>query len=370
MPPLARYGSAVLVVVAALGVRWMLAPLLGGQAPLLIFVLAVVVAAWYGGFGSGMLATALSALAGAHFFIEPARSLWIAETPDQVRLVIFLLGGWLISALSSALHAARFDALSRAEEARRQAERAEEHAAKLTRVVEEAESLNRELEAANRATEEARQKADAAARAQSQFLSTMSHEIRTPINAIMGYTDLLQMGVAGSLTPRQDEYLTKAKAASQHLLGLVNDVLDLAKVDAGAMTIRAEPTPLRGTAIGAVSMVEPQASARGIKVEENSACAADAVYCGDEDRVRQILINLLSNAVKFTEPGGRVTVRCRIAVTPPPEAQLEGRGPWVSIEVEDTGVGIPAEQAARVFEPFVQVEGGPVRPKGGTGLGL
>ncbi|CAN5755091.1 hypothetical protein BH23GEM5_BH23GEM5_07390 [soil metagenome] len=349
MPRSARYGSALLAVAVAFGVRWMLAPLLGGQNPLMVFVLAVVVAAWYGGFGPGMLATALSGLASAHFFIEPVRSLWIAETPDQVRLVLFLLGGWLISALSSALHEARYDALSRAENAER---------------------LNRELEAANRAAEEARQKADAAARAQGQFLSTMSHEIRTPINAILGFTDLLQMGVGGSLTPRQEEYLAKCKAAGQHLLGLVNDILDLAKADAEALTMLAEPTPLRGTALSAVSMVEPQAAARGVEVQENSACAADAMYFGYTSMVHQLLINLLSNAVKFTEPGGRVTVCCRTTVTPGPETQLEGRGAWVAVEVEDTGIGIPAEQVDSVFEPFVQVEGGSVLTRGGTGLGL
>jgi PAS domain S-box-containing protein len=216
----------------------------------------------------------------------------------------------------------------------------------------------------------ARAEADAANRAKSQFLATMSHEIRTPINAILGYSDLLDMELKGPLTPGQREQVERIQKSSQHLLGLVNDVLDLSKVEAGEMSVDARPAPLRATARAALELVEPQAAAKGIVLSDVSDCGANVQFVGDDDRVRQILLNLLSNAVKFTKPEGSVTIRCAVARTAPEEARLHGPGPWTLMEVADTGVGIPSDQQVRVFEPFTQVEGGYTRTQGGTGLGL
>ncbi|HEX7240711.1 MAG TPA: ATP-binding protein, partial [Longimicrobiaceae bacterium] len=161
----------------------------------------------------------------------------------------------------------------------------------------------------------------------------------------------------------------RIKASSEHLLGLVNDILDLSKVEAGEMTVVREEVPACATAAGALALVVPQAEARAIDLSDTSDCRPDAAFLGDGDRVRQILANLLSNAVKFTEPGGSVTVACRVAPPDGPEAP-RGEGPWVVMEVQDTGIGIAPEQLARVFEPFVQVEEGHTRTRGGTGLGL
>jgi PAS domain S-box-containing protein len=216
----------------------------------------------------------------------------------------------------------------------------------------------------------ARAAAEAANRAKSQFLANMSHEIRTPINAIIGYADLMEMELAGPLTPGQCNQVGRIRASGDHLLTLVNDVLDLAKVESGSLKVRSERTSLRASVLEALSLVGPQADARGVTLVEPAGCSPGAEYCGDEDRVRQILVNLLSNAVKFTERGGSVKVACHVTGEPDREAHLAAGGRWIRVDVEDTGIGIPPDRLATVFDPFVQVESGYTRKSGGTGLGL
>jgi PAS domain S-box-containing protein len=216
----------------------------------------------------------------------------------------------------------------------------------------------------------ARADADQANLAKSQFLAQMSHEIRTPINAVVGYVDLLEAGVAGDLNPKQAEYVARVKASGRHLLGLVSNVLDLSKAEAGEMEVAHEPTPLLGTAAAALGMVAPAAEAKRVTLRDASTAAGDVMYVGDEDRVRQVVVNLLSNAVRFTGEGGEVVVRCLVLADAPAGSTLEGPGPWLAVEVEDTGQGIPPEAMERIFEPFAQVEGGHTRRTGGTGLGL
>ncbi|MBB4636595.1 ATP-binding protein [Longimicrobium terrae] len=215
----------------------------------------------------------------------------------------------------------------------------------------------------------ARAEADYANRAKSQFLAQMSHEIRTPINAVVGYIDLLQAGVAGDLNAQQAEYVGRVRASGQHLLGLVSDILDLSKAEAGEMEVAHEATLLLGTTAAAVGMISPLAQSRGVQLHDESVSAGEEMYVGDEDRVRQVAVNLLSNAVRFTDEGGRVTIRCAVREAPA-ESALAGPGPWLAVEVEDTGRGIPAGELERIFEPFSQVDGGHTRRTGGTGLGL
>jgi PAS domain S-box-containing protein len=218
--------------------------------------------------------------------------------------------------------------------------------------------------------EEARAVATSANQAKSDFLATMSHEIRTPINAIVGYTQLLEIGIFGTLTDEQRVQLSRIGSSTHHLLGLVNEVLDLAKVESGTMVLDNEPAVAGGVVDSALALIRPQGAAKGVAIAEQCGGARDSRFIGDEHRVRQVLTNLLANAVKFTDRGGRVDVRCTVTRTPPPDSGLAVNGLWVAFDVEDTGIGIEREQLSRIFEPFTQADTGYTRERSGTGLGL
>jgi hypothetical protein len=198
----------------------------------------------------------------------------------------------------------------------------------------------------------------------------MSHELRTPLNAVIGYAELLQLGIPGALTEDQRTQVTRILTSARHLLGLVNELLDLGQVDAGRLSVQSSVARVGRAVEAALALVQPIAEARGVSVATRPRGDADVMYEADEDRVRQILVNLLTNAVKFTEAGGVVTVECGAAKQPDPEARLRGAGPWAYVRVEDTGVGIPPAQISAIFDPFVQVDTGRTRPRDGSGLGL
>jgi signal transduction histidine kinase len=233
----------------------------------------------------------------------------------------------------------------------------------------DAAELNEQLLLSSIRQQELADEAQDANKAKSRFLATMSHEIRTPINAIVGYTDLLEMEVAGPTTARQKDFLARMKASSAHLVGLIDDILDLARVESGRMAVRMEVLSAQETISAALGLLEPQARAAGVGL--TSGCAAESMfYMGDEDRVRQVLVILLSNALKFTDRGGSITVNCGTSRTPDAEAKLAGDGPWTFMQVADTGIGISPTEAETVFQPFVQADPGNTRKQGGAGLGL
>jgi PAS domain S-box-containing protein len=203
----------------------------------------------------------------------------------------------------------------------------------------------------------ARDEAEAANRAKSDFLAVMSHELRTPLNAIGGYAELVELGVRGPVNEAQRQDLQRIQQSQRHLLRLINEVLSYARMEAGAVTYALEDVNVAQGVGAAEAMVLPQAGTRGITVEK-CVCPPELVARADAERLRQILLNLLTNAVKFTPSGGRIGIRVEKA-----EAD-------VAIRVWDTGVGIAPEKLHTVFEPFVQVGRGLNNPMDGVGLGL
>ncbi|HZG42558.1 MAG TPA: PAS domain-containing protein [Longimicrobium sp.] len=210
---------------------------------------------------------------------------------------------------------------------------------------------------ARAAAERAQAAAEAANRAKGEFLAVMSHELRTPLNAIGGYAELLELGIRGPITDAQRADLARIQASQKHLLGLINQVLNYTRVDAGAVRYDLAHVPLAEALVAAEVLVLPQAHARGLTLSIGD-CPPGLVARADPDKLQQVLLNLLTNAVKFTEAGGELRVTC---------AEREAQ---VAILVADTGVGIAAEKLASIFEPFVQVDQGLTRPHEGVGLGL
>ena len=223
-----------------------------------------------------------------------------------------------------------------------------------------------------RDAERARGEAEAANHAKSQFLATMSHELRTPLNAIGGYAELLGMGLRGPVTPDQHADLDRIQRSQKHLLGLINEVLNYARLESGSIEYDLVRVSVGETLATVESLILPQSQAKGIEIGIETADPALSVW-GDADKVRQILLNLLSNAVKFTDAGGRISIqaRTRTAKAPALARDRSALPPTLAeISVSDTGVGIASDQLERIFEPFVQIGRALNMPGEGTGLGL
>jgi signal transduction histidine kinase/ActR/RegA family two-component response regulator len=205
--------------------------------------------------------------------------------------------------------------------------------------------------------EQARDSAEAANRAKSEFLSRMSHELRTPLNAMLGFAQLMRMQDAERLNTRQRQWIEKTEQAGWHLLAMINDVLDLSRIEAGHLRLQIETLDLPEILRATLALIEPLAARRELRVStEIAPCAVAAP--GDATRVKQILTNMLTNAIKYNRDGGKVLV----------SARLGARG-MVELEVVDTGIGMNAEQLASLFQPFNRLgrERGNIE---GTGIGL
>ncbi|MFN2637123.1 MAG: sensor histidine kinase [Gemmatimonadaceae bacterium] len=216
---------------------------------------------------------------------------------------------------------------------------------------------NEELRAMIGEAKKAWAAADAANRSKAEFLAVMSHELRTPLNSIGGYVDLLEMELRGPVTDAQKADLQRIKRSQQHLLGIINDILNFTRLEATEIEYDIMDVPVRGLLNDLDAMVGSLAKAKSVAY----TCHAPpkSVFARtDPDKMRQILVNLASNAVKFTPSGGRVDISATA------DAKV------VSISIRDTGPGIPPDKLEKVFEPFVQLDRGLTRSTDGTGLGL
>jgi len=243
--------------------------------------------------------------------------------------------------------------------------------AELQRAIEERNRLNAELEDSasaldhlvqqrTRELESALEEARSASAAKTEFLASMSHELRTPLNAMIGSVDTLREGLQGPLNARQDATLEMVDSSAQHLLALINDILDTEKLEAGRLQVRRERVDVRALVGRVMTSMQPLAEQAGISLD---SMLPSGVLWIDADalRLQQVLVNLVGNAIKFTPERGQVSVRVRTGRVP---------GHVVRIEVEDSGNGIPEDQRTRIFEPFTRLDTGDTRRYGGTGLGL
>ena len=203
----------------------------------------------------------------------------------------------------------------------------------------------------------AKETAETASRIKSEFLANMSHELRTPLNAVIGFSDLIISKAFGELNPRYEEYAKLIHEAGNHLLSLVSDILDLAKIEAGRFSCDFRLLDLKETVTACLPMIERRAAERQLRLEARLPEAPLEVEA-DVRGCKQILINLLSNAVKFSRPGGKVTLK------------LSEAGGEAMISVSDEGIGIPAELLERIGQPFEQGSNDPMLAREGTGLGL
>ncbi|HEX5972151.1 MAG TPA: HAMP domain-containing sensor histidine kinase [Gemmatimonadaceae bacterium] len=223
--------------------------------------------------------------------------------------------------------------------------------------LEERKRLLASEQAARGQAEEAAARADEANRAKSEFLAVMSHELRTPLNAIGGYVELMELGIRGPITEDQRLDLARIRKSEQHLLGLINGVLNYSRIEAGAVRYSLSDVNVDEVLTTCEALVAPQVRAKKLQFRYAGCDPALAVKA-DAEKLQQIVLNLLTNAVKFTPSGGRI--------------ELDGAAAdhEVHIRVRDTGRGIVADQLAHVFEPFVQVDSQLTRTQEGVGLGL
>jgi signal transduction histidine kinase/CheY-like chemotaxis protein len=310
-------GIVVLAMAGAVLVRKLLLGTLGTRIVWVTFYPAVIIASLYGGWVTGLASAAASALIAVAAWPVLADQPFIKDQGDWIGVGAFLANSAMIAAVAEAARRARDRALV------------------------------------------ARDQAEAANRAKSAFLASMSHELRTPLNAILGITQLMRTDPSATLEQRKT--LDIINRSGQHLLGLINDVLDLAKVESGRAVVLAAPFNPRTLVDDVAILMRQRAEAKGLRLDVVIPPDLPPAISADEGKLRQVLLNLVGNAVKFTARGG---ITLRVAH----RALEDGRRVTLTFEIQDTGPGIPRDDRERIFEPFVQLahESDQV----GTGLGL
>ena len=218
----------------------------------------------------------------------------------------------------------------------------------------------------------ARQDAEMANRKKSDYLAAISHELRTPLNAIAGHTQLLQLGIHGPVTPEQSEAFARIQRNEQHLLAIVNNVLDIAKLDGGGVEYHLSEVALQPLLDESLRMIEPQLRLKALTADVRVSSSTKVI--ADEDKLRQIVLNLLANAIKFTSTGGRLQIDAALGEEPRTRkgesiSQVDGVPDVVFLRVSDTGIGVSRAVQDRIFDRFFQASAGPDGTSG-TGLGL
>ncbi len=224
----------------------------------------------------------------------------------------------------------------------------------------EIEDANRELQFINRELDVRREEAEAASRSKTDFLANMSHELRTPLNSIMGFSEIMSLGMAGPLTEKQKEFARDINTSANHLLALINDILDLSKIEAGKVELELSYVKPKELVESSLFLFKEKVLKHGIKLDINIDDRIDSIRV-DQRKLKQVLINLLSNALKFTPEGGSI----RVSATKSPDSDR-----FLEISVADSGIGISRENQKKLFQPFQQIETSLTRKYAGTGLGL
>jgi signal transduction histidine kinase len=312
-PAVRRLGVVLLAVLAGFGLRLLLSPLLGPASPFILFIPAVLVAAWYGGLWPGLFATLLSSILAIRYFLSPLPG-WTIETWDR-------LGLFLVVCIA------------------------------ITWVQVRVEAASRRVRASLAAERDARREAQAANRAKDDFLAMVSHELRSPANVVRGWTSLLRSGRLDAASVAKGLEVIERNVTLQGRL--IEDIVDSMRVAKGTMRLRRQPIDLASVVTAAVDAARPSAAAQGIDLQQ-TVDVVEAPVFGDPERLQQVMTNLLSNALKFTPSGGSVTVEMRRAAS------------QVRVSVRDTGIGIDPAFLPFVFERFARGN----HAREGLGLGM
>ena len=285
-------------------------------------------------------------------------SWWVGDLPHLALMVLLLLFATGISFAGRRLYRTIAQGLALRRERDRLTAELEAGHSLLAEANAELALANQRLETANRDLERAQAEVETASRAKSEFLANMSHELRTPLSAIIGFAEVIERETFGPTAPRYREYASDIHGSGRHLLQVINDVLDLSKVEAGQMLLHEARLDPALVMQGCVRLLKPRAAKSNVRIYT----AFDAhlpVLLADEARLRQVGLNLLSNAIKFTKAGGRVSISTGL-----------DRNGGITIAVTDTGIGMTADEIAIALEPFQQVISSQSRTNEGTGLGL